>query len=203
MNRVITIGREFGSGGRELGRRLAENLGIEYYDREIVEQIAAHTSFSEEYIHQVVEGRKHHLYPITISHTFNFAADHHAQMLQSVFQAQMKVLKDVAELSDCVIVGRCADYLLRNYKPYRIFVYADMEKRIDHCIARNEGSEQFTRKDIERHIRQIDRQRARYYRDHTGQAWGDRVHYDLCVNTGGQEIKALAHGIAAMLTAEA
>ena len=198
MNRIITVGREFGSGGRELGRRLAEELGIEYYDREIIEQIAQHTSFSEDYIHQVVEGRNHRLYPITVNHSI-FAGDHQAKLLQTVFQAQQKTLRELAELSDCVIVGRCADYLLRDYEPYRIFVYADMDSRVARCMARSEGAEQFTAQEIEKHIRRIDRQRARYYREHTGQLWGHKEYYDLCVNTTGRNIKELVPHVAKML----
>ena len=198
MNRIITLGREFGSGGRELGRRLAEELKIEYYDREIIEQIAQHTSFSEEYIHQVVEGHNHRLYPITVNHSI-FAGDHQAKLLQSVFQAQQKTLRELAELSDCVIVGRCADYLLRDYAPYRIFVYADMASRVERCMARSEGAEQFTAQEIEKHIRRIDRQRARYYREHTGQIWGNKEFYDLCINTTGKNIKALVPHVAKML----
>ena len=199
MNRVITIGRQFGSGGRELGRRLAEELDIEYYDREILEQIAEHTSFSMEYVTEVVEGRRHHLYPITVNHSFNFAADHHARMLQSVYQAQQKILLGLAEASDCIIVGRCADYFLRDHDPYRIFVYADMDARIARCMARSEGSEHYTEKEIEKLIRRIDRDRARYYADNTNQKWGDKQYYDLCINTTGKDIKALVPHLAKML----
>ena len=150
MNQIITIGREFGSGGRELGRRLAEELGVEYYDKEIVEQIAAHTSFSEEYVHQIMEGKHHRLYPITVNHTFNFAGDAHAQILSSVFQAQYQILKNLAQLSSCVIVGRCADYLLRSYSPQRLFVYADMESRVKRCMERNDDSHRYSEREIER-----------------------------------------------------
>lgn len=199
MNRIITVGREFGSGGRELGRRLAEALGVEYYDREIIEQIAEHTSFSEDYIRQVVEGRTHRLYPITVNHTFNFAADHHARILQSVYKAQCDTLRDLAEKSDCVIVGRCADFLLRDREPYRIFVYADMDSRVRRCMERSEGAEHFSEKEIRKHIRQVDRYRARYYFDHTGQVWGDKLNYDLCVNTTAREIKSLVPHVIQML----
>lgn len=191
MNRIITIGREFGSGGRELGRRMAERLNCEYYDREIITQIAAHTSFSEEYIHQVMEGRAHRLYPITISNSFSFVSDAHAQMVQTVYEAQVQTLRELAELSDCVIVGRCADYLLREYKPYRIFVYADLESRVRRCLERGDGGEQMTEAELRKQIRRIDRDRARFYADCTGQTWGDKVNYDLCINTTGREIKTL------------
>ena len=198
MNRIITVGREFGSGGRELGRRLAEELHFEYYDREIIEQIARHTDFSEEYIHQVVEGRNHRLYPITVNHSF-VAGDHQAKLMQSVFQAQQKTLLDLAALSDCVIVGRCADYLLRQMSPTRIFVYADISARIARCIERSDGAEQFSEQEIEKHIRKIDRFRARYYREHTGQVWGNKENYDLCINTTGKNIRDLVPHLAKML----
>ena len=114
-------------------------------------------------------------------------------------QAQQTTLKELAELSDCVIVGRCADYLLREYAPYRIFVYADMESRIARCMARSDGAEQFSEQEIEKHIRRIDRQRARYYREHTGQRWGGKENYDLCINTTGKNIKELVPHVARML----
>ena len=200
MNQIITIGREFGSGGRELGRRLAEELGVEYYDKEIVEQIAAHTSFSEEYVHQIMEGKHHRLYPITVNHTFNFAGDAHAQILSSVFQAQYQILKNLAQLSSCVIVGRCADYLLRSYSPQRLFVYADMESRLKRCMERNDDSHRYSEREIERLIRRVDSRRARYYRDHTGQKWGDKQYYDFCINTTGKDIKAMVKHVAGLLS---
>lgn len=191
MNHIITIGREFGSGGRELGRRLAERLGCEYYDREILTQIAAHTSFSEEYVQQVVEGRAHRLYPITISNSFSFISDSHAQMVREVYEAQVNTLRELAELTDCVIVGRCADYLLREYQPFRIFVYADMDSRVRRCQARGDDREGLSEAELRRQIRRIDKDRARYYADCTGQTWGDKYNYDLCVNTTGQKIPDL------------
>ena len=203
MNRIITIGRQFGSGGRELGRRLAEELGIEYYDREIIEQIAQKTSFSQDYVRQVVEGKNHRLYPITINSTFNtFAVEQHAQMLQTVFEAQIQTLREMAELSDCVIVGRCADYFLREYRPFRIFVYADLESRVQRCLERSDDDEVLEGKELRRQIKKIDRTRARYYTDCTGQTWGDKAYYDLCLNTTGKNIKLLVPSLARMLRDE-
>ena len=75
LNKIITIGREFGSGGRELGRRLAEELGIEYYDKEIITEIAKHTELSESYISDIIEGKHHSLYPITIGHSISYFND--------------------------------------------------------------------------------------------------------------------------------
>ena len=114
MNRVITIGREFGSGGRELGKRLADLLGCAYYDKEIIAEISKKTSLSEEYIQEVVEKRPHNLYPITIGQSLRYANTYHVNQVQTVFQAQCEILKSLAEKSNCVIVGRCSNYILKD-----------------------------------------------------------------------------------------
>ena len=149
MRTIITIGREFGSGGREFGRRLAEELGIEYYDKEIITEIAKHTDLSEEYVQSIVESKPHQLYPITIGQSFTYLDNYYVGQMQSVYLAQAEILKQLVEKSDCVIVGRCADYILKEYHPYRIFIYADMESRINRCIERSTSKEAFTRKEIE------------------------------------------------------
>ncbi len=199
MNRIITIGREFGSGGREFGRRLAEELGIEYYDREIVTEISKHTKLSEEYVHQIIEHTPHRLYPITVGHSMSHIEDYSFSQAQAVFQAQGKILKDLAEKSDCVIVGRCADYILKDYKPFDIFVYADLDSRVKRCIDRRDEDEPvIPEKKLRRKIKKIDRHRARYYSFYTGRKWGDKANYDLCVNTTDTVIKDLVPVIAKM-----
>ena len=198
MGTVITIGREFGSGGREFGRRLAEELGIEYYDKEIITEISKHTSLSENYIKSVIESRPHSLYPITVGHSINYMSDYTFRHVQSIFSAQNQIINELSEASDCVIVGRCADYILREKKPYRIFVYADIQTRIERCIRRSSEDEHYTEKQMKRHIREIDRQRAKYYNFYTGQKWGDKAYYDLCVNTTGTSIKEIVPLIAKM-----
>ncbi len=197
MNKIITIGREFGSGGREFGRRLAEELSFEYYDKEIVTEIAKHTQLSEEYIHQIIECTPHRLYPITVGQSMSLVEDYSFSQAQSVFQAQSKILKELAEKSDCIIVGRCADYILREYNPFNIFVYADMESRIKRCMDRRSEEEMvLTEKQIKKRIKSIDRNRARYYSFYTGKKWGDKANYDLCINTTDTVIKDIIPVIA-------
>ena len=179
MGRIITIGRQFGSGGRELGRRLAQELSIEYYDKEIITEISKHTSLSEEYVKQVVEHTPHSLYPITIGQSFVYFDDYTSSQLRTVYDAQNKIITDLAEKSDCVIVGRCADYILREKKPYKIFVYADIESRIKRCKSRSTKSENLTDKQLRKKIRKIDKDRARYYDFYTGGSWGNIMTYDL------------------------
>ena len=119
MNKIITISREFGSGGREFGCRLAENLGIKYYDKEIISKIANKADLSEGYVKEVVEKRPMPLFPMTIGATFAAVGVYYPLMVEeSVYTAQTEVLQELAEQSDCVIVGRCADYILRDYKPF-------------------------------------------------------------------------------------
>ena len=197
MSRIITIGREFGSGGREFGRRLAEELGIEYYDKEILAEIARHTSLSVDYVQQIVEGKPHRLFPITVGQTIDFAGDYHMRQVQSIYRAQGDIIREMSEKSDCVIVGRCADYILSDKKPFRIFVYADIASRVQRCLARNTGVE-MSEKAMRKHILRIDKDRASYYREYTGQEWGAKEYYDLCVNTTDRVIKDLVPHVAKM-----
>ena len=189
MNKVITVGREFGSGGRELGRRLAEELGVEYYDQEILGEIVKRTNFVASYIREVDERMPHALYPITVGKTLLHIEDYSLQQAQEVFQKQSQILRELAEKSDCVIVGRCADYVLREFQPYRIFVYASMESRLQRCRARMRAQETWSDEELKRQIRRIDRRRAKYYEFHTERTWGDKKNYDLCINTSRLTIK--------------
>ena len=199
MNKIITIGREFGSGGRELGRRLAEELGIEYYDKEVLSAIAEKTSMSEEYLKNVIEGKPHNLFPITIGQSIAVTGSCSFDQAKSIYMAQAEAIKELAQKSSCVIVGRCADYILKDFDPMRIFVYADIESRIRRCIARNTDNEHgMTEKQIKKHIVSIDKCRAKYYEFYTGNKWGDKSNYDLCINTTDVIIKDIVPYIAKM-----
>lgn len=198
MNTIITIGREFGSGGREFGRRLAEELGYEYYDKEIIQEIAKKTSLSEEYIQEVVEKTPHNLYPITIGQSLRYAGNYQLNQVQTVFQAQCEILKNLAEKSNCVIVGRCADYILKEYNPFKIFVYATLESKINRCLSRVDEYENYTPKKLKKLIKKVDKERARYYDFYAGQKWGDKANYDLCINTTDTEIKKIVPIVAKM-----
>ncbi|CCY07495.1 MAG: cytidylate kinase-like family protein [Coprobacillus sp.] len=196
MNKIITIGREFGSGGREFGRRLAEELNYEYYDKEIITEISKHTSLSEEYVKEVLEKKPHNLYPITIGQSMAIFNDYQTKQIQSIYTAQCEILKYLAEKSNCVIVGRCADYILKEYNPYRIFVHASMESRINRCLSRKNENEDLDSKKLEKYIKKVDKDRAKYYEFYTYQKWGDKKNYDLCVNTTNVNIKEIVSVIA-------
>ncbi|MCR4819446.1 MAG: cytidylate kinase-like family protein [Fretibacterium sp.] len=202
MNRIITIGREFGSGGRELGHRLAEMMKVAYYDREIVSEIAKRTSLSEAYVQQIVERRPVVAFPIHVGRSFYPMLNPMWDQGQTVYQEQHRLIREMAQKSDCVIVGRCADYILRELKPFRIFVYADMDSRIARCRERGEDAghldngETMTDKELKRRITEVDRNRAKYYEFYTGQTWGERLNYDLCLNTSAADLAKSASAIA-------
>lgn len=199
MGIVITVGREFGSGGRELGRRLAEELGIAYYDKEIITEISKNTSLSEEYVKQIVERTPQNLFPITIGETFTFAEDQTFKNMQDVYRAQSTIIRDMAKKSDCVIVGRCADYILRDMKPFRIFVYADKDWKIKRCMERTRKKDEYsTEKLMAKRIKRIDKNRARYYSFYTALKWGDKANYDICINNTDADIEKVAAGLAKM-----
>lgn len=186
MNRIITIGREFGSGGRELGRRLSEKLGIAYYDQEIMTEIANRTELSEQYVQRIVEHKPILSFPIHTGRTLLALSTANRSPLEQnleIFREQTNIIREMAQNSDCVIVGRCADYVLHDAGPLRVFVYADLESRLQRCLEKAPPEEHRAKKDLRQHITEVDRHRAKYYAFYTGQRWGDRHNYDICINT--------------------
>ncbi len=193
---IITISRELGSGGREIGRRLSELLGFAYYDQEIVAEIARRTSLSERYVRTVVEHQPIFPFPIHIGRSFHPAIDPLFEQTMTVYQEQSQIIRDMAAHSDCIIVGRCGDYILRDRKPLRLFIYAEMEHRIQRCRQRAPEGENLTDKELKQRIQAVDKRRARYYESYSGQKWGDRLNYDLCINTSQWPIDDIADSIA-------
>ena len=199
MNKIITVGREFGSGGRELGRRLSETLGIAYYDQEIISEIVKRTSLSKEYVQTIEEHRPVISFPIHIGRSFYPAIDPVFEQNMAVYQEQAKVIEEMAAKSDCVIVGRCADYVLREQNPFRLFVYADMESKMKRCRAKGPEDEKLTDRELKQKIQGIDKKRAKYYEFYTGNKWGDKLNFDLCINTTQTQLKEIVPAIAKLL----
>lgn len=197
MNKIITIGREFGSGGREIARRLAEILGFAYYDREIITEISKRTSLSEKYIQNIAEHKPVIPFPIHTGRTFWTVIP---DFNHSVQQEQHNIIREIAQKSDCVIVGRGADYILREEKPFRLFIYSDMDSKITRCkkneSADYENGSALPEKELKRKIEQINKNRADYYEFYTGQKWGAPLNYDICVNTSNIDIKIIAEAVA-------
>ena len=163
MNRIITISREFGSGGRELGKRLAEALHIPCYDHEIIEMIAKENGFNEDYVAHMSEKSIEAAYPLTIGHRFGVPPFQIMDQPIRVAVAQRQILENFAKSGDCVIVGRGADVILKAYKPLNIFVYADKESKIERCQRRAPAGENMTASEIEKRMKQIDRNRSQHH----------------------------------------
>lgn len=199
MSKIITVGREFGSGGRELGRRLAENLGFAYYDQEIITEIANRTELSEQYVQSIIERKPVISFPIHIGRSFYPMPNPSILQGQNLYQEQCRILRELSKETDCVIVGRCADHILRERKPFRIFAYAEMQSKIERCRKKGQEHEPMTDKEIRQHILEVDGHRAKYYNFYTVQKWGDRKNYDLCINTTRVDIKETASFLADFL----
>ena len=195
MGKIITVGREFGSGGREIGRKLAEKLRFAYYDHEIVVEIAKRTDLATEYIQSVEEKRPFPLMSITTGHTFWASPNPVMDQQLEVLKTESVIIKEVAEKSDCVIVGRCADYVLQDFNPFRLFVYADISSKIARCREKGADAAAMTDKELQQKIISIDKKRARYYQFYTEQDCGNKANYDLCINTTNTEIKKIVAAI--------
>ena len=202
MNKIITIGREFGSGGREIGRRLAQRLHIAYYDQEIISAIVKRTDLAEEYIKSVEERQPLPLMPITIGRTFSLPLGQVVNQHQSVFLEQSKVIREMAEKSDCVIVGRCGDYILRDMRPFRLFLYADTASKMERCRRKGRVQTELSDQELQQRIRSIEKGRANYYQFYTDLIWGEKSHYDLCLNTSHIEIQRAVSAIEVFLRLE-
>ena len=194
--KIITISREFGSGGRELGKRLADILGFDYYDREIIAAISQSQGLDEDYVENVLDNHVWQTVPITFRHSFSAATVMGSPQIPLLLE-QKKVIEGIAKSeNDCVIVGRNADVSLNNHKPFRIFVCADNEAKIKRCMERTEDGETLTRRQLEQNMRRIDKNRAKTCEMVGGGKWGDPVNYDMTVNTTSWKIKSLAPAVA-------
>ncbi len=197
MKKIITINRQFSSGGREIGKKLADKLNISYFDRELIEKIAQETQFHPGYIEQFSESVASRQYPLTFGRSFNLMQTSPTDIIQ---MAQNKIIKDLAENQDCVIVGRCANYILKDYDVLRVFIYSsDMQKRIERCYKKVPEDKDKTEDQIQKQIINLDKKRAKYHNYYSGQEWQDMSNYNLCIDTAKIDInKAVELIISAM-----
>ncbi len=191
--KIITIGREFGSGGRELGKRLADALGVPCYDKEVIAEVAKLRGVDPAQIDEINEVEIRRVYPFTVSRTM-LTPIYFADGAVENLSAREEVIKKLAERGDCVIVGRFADVILEEYNPLNIFVCADQESKVKRCMERAKEGE--TEKTVRKKMKKIDRARARNYKVFSGRKWGDAKGYHLCINTTGAVIKDLVPALA-------
>lgn len=194
--RIVTVGREFSSGGRELGKRLADELNMAYYDREIITEIAERTKLDENYVANKLEKGIEPEFNITYGHTFLYSYMPMQNDIK-ILVSEQELIKEIAERGeDFVIVGRNADVILKKYNPFNLFVYADMPSKIKRCRARAHENEKFTDRELEKKIKQIDAGRAKRRELITDSKWGKKECYDLCINTSNITIKDMVPFVA-------
>lgn len=184
MKTVITIGREFGSAGKEIGERLAQKLGIKCYDKELLARAAKESGLCEEiFEHHDEKPTNSFLYNLVIdSYSFGYNTASYVDMPIShkVFLAQFDTIKKLAEEGPCIIVGRCADYALADRKDIiRLFISADMECRIKRIMEKYSLSSD----KAAQMIMKEDKRRASYYNYYSSNKWGHCASYDLCINS--------------------
>lgn len=183
MNTIITIARQYGSGGREVGIKLAEFLGIKCYDRDLITMAAEKSGMSEEALGHVDEkAASSLLYTLVMgSNMYHSNVDQfNVPINDKLFCIQSEIIREIAEKESCVIVGRCADYVLAEHPAcVRAFVYSDFDARVKTVCARQNVSEGEAR-DL---IIKNDKRRSNYYNYYTGHKWGRLENYDLSVST--------------------
>lgn len=175
--RIITIGREFGSGGRTIGKALADKLGIPCYDSEIIEKVAEKSGFDTEYIDKKTENARNP----KVSGLFRSNYYYKSSNEDIIWSIQSRIIREIAEQESCVIVGRCADYILRDRDDIlKVFVCADMESRKKRIVELYGENDEPT----EKRIMDKEKRRAAYYQLYTDMKWGDARNYDICLNSG-------------------
>ena len=186
MNTVITIGRQYGSGGRELGQILAKRLGFEFYDEELVTMAAEKNKMHKDILKAVDEkATKSLLYTLVTGSDLRFlnsSVQYEMPINDKLFITQSEIIKGLADKSSCVIVGRCADYVLRDsaQRCLHLFIYADLDKRIERISKKYDLSPEKAKEKINK----IQKSRKTYYNYYSNREWGNVSNYDLCVNTG-------------------
>lgn len=178
MTKIITISREFGSGGRQIGHQLAEHLGIPFYDKDLI-KLAAEDIEIEEHIFEMYDNafmEKEEVKYTPFSHTYE------VPMSDQIFMAQSRVIRRLAQHGPCVIVGRCADMVLRDEQCLNLFFYASFKKRVQRLMEL-EGLLEPEQKQMEKKVREIDQKRKDYYQYYTGNEWGKPQNYHLCLDS--------------------
>lgn len=176
--KIITINRMFGSGGRAIGKALAENLGINFYDKELIDIASKEKQIPFDTFAKVDE-KKANQWRFPIDHEIQIDKDmHFIPMNDILFDIQRQIISDIAKKEDCVIVGRCANHILAD-TTLSVFIYAPFEKRVENVIARTGREEKSARK----LVKKMDKERRSYYEYFTDHKWMDMTQYQLCIDS--------------------
>lgn len=172
MNKVITVSRQFGSGGREFGIKLANALGIPFYDKELISMAAEDSNLSAEFMRHHEESA-----PGLLSRTLY--SYYQMPMTDQIYIAQSNLIKRLAQEGPCVIIGRCSDVILED--SVKIYVHAPLAKRVERKLSMDTG---VSAEKMEDHIRATDKKRKKYYEYYTDQKWGMAENHNLCLDSG-------------------
>ncbi len=177
---IITIGRQFGSGGREVGRRVASALGVPFYDRELLAEAAERSGLTREMLESYDEQPTNSfLYSLSMG-TYTFGAEWQLPLNNQVFLAMTEAIKSVAAKGSCVIVGRCAEYVLSDHPELvRVFIYGDLEMRVKRIME----TENLSEREAASLIQKTDKRRSNYHNFYSDNKWGSPGSYDLLLNT--------------------
>lgn len=198
MSKVISISREFGSGGREIGFRLAQKLGIPFYDKELIEMAVEDSNISPELFHandEVIAKRERpdgSYAPID-----PFSPTYEIPVSDQLFVIQTKIIKQLAQNGPCVIIGRCSDVIVED--AFKVFICASLKKRVER-LSTIEDHANTDAKKLETQIRAIDKKRKEYYQYYSGNEWGKPKNYDLCLNSGKLGIERCVDLIAGLVS---
>lgn len=180
---IITISREFGSGGHFIGEEVSKRLGISFYDKNIIQQIAEKTGFSEDFVKEQSEYA-----PSKNMFAYAFVGRDHtgSSLSDQVYAAQTQVIRNLAEKGSCIIIGRCADYILKDRPDtYHIFVYGDEYEK----ISRTQQLFNLSEKDARAMNRDMDKKRRLHYEYYTDRKWGDPQNHCMCLNTSALDME--------------
>lgn len=192
---IITISREFGSGGREIAKRLADILKFDYYDKEIITEIANKSQLNENYIESFYDNNLISGFNLKLRNSFS-SFNSLYQIQNTIFSEQRKVILEIANRSkNAIIVGRNADEILKDLAPFKIFVSASMDSKIERCINKTEDKT-ISVKTIKKQIKLIDKSRANLCEMYSNYKWGAKENYDLIINTTNKDIKTVSQALA-------
>lgn len=189
---VITIGRSYGSGGRMVGQKIAEDLGVKCYNSELLIEAAKESGLCQEVFEKIDEK------PISAFLSFSAGKYDHGEMPlnHKVFLAQMQTIKKIADRESCVIVGRCADYVLKDYENViNVFIHAPIEDRIQRVIERDD----ILPGKAEKRVKRIDKERSNYYSFYSTKRWGVADSYDICLDSSKFGIDGCARIIESLI----
>ena len=190
MSRIITISREFGSGGAAIGNLVAQKLGIPCYNQQLIDRIAEESGFYKDYVEEHTEGARTSWFGLPRDRDF-----YGPSMQDELFRVQTRVIREVVEHGLCIIVGRCADYILRRHDDLlTVFIHASKEKRIER-ILREYGD---NGKDPMQRLHDKDKKRKAYYQLYTDRKWGDVENYHIALDSGVLGIERCAEIIAGL-----